>query len=329
MVPVTVPLASLKYSNNQQFITPELGKLELLSIISLPSTCSETTKSRTSLSAPVHQSNRIPPGYVFIELPRYCSIPTTIDATNVPWETITSPSQVPVAFSKSNRDSFSSNKAPLLDTIWEEPLSPSTQDPIWVFNPFASSFRCFGRLNPHLNPAWKGPSWASIVSKRPGASTKFWIIRPRRKCTNKNLKIFASTKDSPFSEAPACKILNQIATTVLNSAADNVADAVTEVAAPPPISVSAAPFPSVSANSNLATYTKVHATATDATVAAPAHDPWILVSSKRNNNHAPRNNNQGLVAVAAPKLAKTLADGNPVATHRFPDHVLVAAKNSL
>ena len=57
MALVAVPLVSLKYSNNQQFITPELGKPELLSIVSLPSTYSLTTKSSTSPSAPVHQSN--------------------------------------------------------------------------------------------------------------------------------------------------------------------------------------------------------------------------------------------------------------------------------
>ena len=164
MAAVAVPLTTLKYSNSQQLITPELGKPEFLSIVSLSSTCSSTTKPSTSPSAPVHQSIRTPPGNALLALPRHCSIPPTITAT-------TSQSQVLATFSKLNRDSFSSVNAPILDIVWEEVLTPSARAPILVLNPHASSFWPFGHLNPHPKPAWNGLSGASIVGSSPQSVT--------------------------------------------------------------------------------------------------------------------------------------------------------------
>ena len=194
--PVAVPLTSLKYSNNQQFITSELGKPKLLSIVPQTSTCYATTESRKSLcSAPVTQSNQTPPGNVLLTLPRHCSISAKFDTTNVPQETTMSPSvQVQATCSKSSWNSISPKKFPLLDIILEEVHSPSIRDSILVLNPLLpfSSLALkpldkkappFGRLNPHPNPVWKGPSWASIVSKRLGSSHKNWIVHPSATCT--------------------------------------------------------------------------------------------------------------------------------------------------
>ena len=139
--PVAVSLTALKYSNNQQLITPKLGKPEFSSIVSLSSPCSSTTKPSTSLSASVRQANRTQ-GNTLPALPRHCSITPTIAAA-------TSPSQVPATFSKSNQNYFSSTTAPVLDIIWEEALSPSARDPIPVLNPHDLVFWSLSPVHHH------------------------------------------------------------------------------------------------------------------------------------------------------------------------------------
>ena len=130
---------------------------------------------------------------------------------------------MPATLSKSNRDSTSSTKAPTLDIIWEEVISPSARDFPQVLNPLSCSFQPsiatgsvlpYERANPHPNPVWKGPPWASIVSNRLGSSADSWILQPSKSCehtvphtsparppsTAQNLKKLATTKDWPISE---------------------------------------------------------------------------------------------------------------------------------